>query len=112
MRVMGAGHVTAGGYRMVRAHGHANRTSADQILEHRKVMSEYIGRPLHSEEAVHHRDGCRTNNTVGPCFAKSTCECAERHNLELWSTKQPRGQRVADKLAWAWEIITLYGGAL
>ena len=30
-------------------------------------------------------------------------------NLELWSTSQPKGQRVVDKLKWAHEIIALYG---
>lgn len=29
-------------------------------------------------------------------------------NLELWSTSQPYGQRVEDKVKWAWEIINTY----
>lgn len=29
-------------------------------------------------------------------------------NLELWSVSQPSGQRVADKVAWAKEILALY----
>jgi HNH endonuclease len=34
------------------------------ILEHRLVVAEAIGRPLRSEEVVHHRDHDRTNNEL------------------------------------------------
>lgn len=63
-------------------------------LEHRLVMAEVLGRPLTDTEVVHHRDGDRLNNT--------------RDNLELWSTAQPKGQRVEDKLRFAWQMIELY----
>ena len=33
-----------------------------------------------------------------------------RENLELWSSSQPAGQRVADKVRWAREILALYSG--
>lgn len=35
-----------------------------RILEHRYVMEHYIGRPLRTEEQVHHIDGVRTNNDI------------------------------------------------
>lgn len=47
--------------------------------EHRLVMAQQLGRPLLPEETVHHRNGDRLDN------------------LELWSTAQPKGQRVADE---------------
>jgi len=59
------------------------------------VMSDMIGRRLLPHENAHHRNGNRLDNRP--------------ENLELWSTHQPKGQRVADKLAWAREIINLYG---
>lgn len=58
-------------------------------------MSEHLGRPLREGENVHHINGDRSDNRLG--------------NLELWSTKQPKGQAVAAKVAWAREILALYG---
>ena len=40
----------------------ANSRSA--IAEHRLVMAEHLGRPLRSDEHIHHIDGNRTNNDV------------------------------------------------
>lgn len=65
-------------------------------FQHRVVMEELLGRALLPHETVHHRNGDRSDNRPG--------------NLELWSSWQPAGQRVVDKLAWARELVALYGG--
>lgn len=65
-----------------------------QVMEHRYVMSLVMGRPLLRHENVHHINGNKHDNRP--------------HNLELWSSSQPPGQRIDDKVVWAVELLALY----
>lgn len=38
--------------------------STAYVLEHRLIMAEHIGRPLTTDELVHHKDGKRDNNNI------------------------------------------------
>jgi len=90
----GSGSIDQHGYRLIYKPEHANARTSGQIPEHMWVMSEHLGRPLYDHENVHHVNGVRDDNRL--------------ENLELWSTSQPAGQRVADKLAWAKELLAQY----
>lgn len=96
----GEGWTNADGYRARRTGGRG----APAILEHREAMALLLGRPLLRTETVHHVNGVRHDNTtagpLGPDFRSG--------NLELWTKSHPSGQRVADKVAWAIELLAQY----
>lgn len=98
LRSQGIRQITAGGYvRLYVGRDHPGATKTGHIFEHRKVMQEILGRPLVEDENVHHVNGVRDDNRP--------------ENLELWSSSQPKGQLVADKIRWAREFLSLYENA-
>ena len=65
-----------------------------KVREHRLIIESVLGRKLLPHENVHHKNGNRLDNRL--------------ENLEIWSEKQPSGQRIEDKILYAKEILSLY----
>ena len=96
IRKMIGRHQTLSGYIRIPSKGHANGTRSGTIMEHVKVMSDILGRPLGKREKVHHKNGIKSDNRPS--------------NLELWANRQqPTGQRISDLIKFANSIIEEYG---
>lgn len=92
----GEWHVNSKGYR-------SRIIEGKEVLEHRLIMGDLLGRDLKRHETAHHMNGQRADNsTDGPLVGFRS------GNLELWSSWQPPGQRVVDKIQFAVSLLKQY----
>lgn len=62
-----------------------------QELEHRKIMSEHLGRKLRSDEIVHHIDGNKSNNEISNLVIMTRAEHAKLHADLRRNSKKKNG---------------------
>lgn len=96
----GNGHTNRNGYRVISVNGRAK-------FEHTHLFEQVLGRKLAKNEQIHHCNSVRDDNaTDGP--PKLIDGKLRSGNLELWTRSHPAGSRVADKLLWMAQQLSLY----
>jgi HNH endonuclease len=78
----GARHAAWRGGRGIDAHGYVRIRVAPRtdVREHRFIMEQHLGRPLASDEHVHHIDHNRSNNALENLQVLSASDHARLHS--------------------------------
>ena len=84
------GYITNNGYRCISAGG------GKQILEHRKIMSEYLKRQLNRNEHVHHLNGNKLDNRIENLAIYTPYKHGELHAKEYNNIKKMYCSRIAE----------------
>lgn len=87
-------HVKRHGYVWLSIPANLNGGLKGEILEHRYVMEQFLGRKLYARETVHHKNGNRQDNSI--------------ENLELFAGNHGPGQEVRDLVPWWIDMLERY----
>lgn len=69
------------------------QSSKNYKAEHRLVMEQCLGRPLRSDEIVHHKDGNKQNNDISNLEIVTRAEHIEIHRSELLEAREKARRR-------------------
>lgn len=92
------GRINNNGYVMIYNPEHPKSNPNGYVREHRLVMEKKLGRILHDDEQIHHKNGIRDDNRI--------------ENLELWVKSQPTGKRVDDMIDFCYNFLKIYKSEL
>ena len=92
--IIGTLRTDTSGYVYIKVDKGSSGLSRNWMKYHRYIMEQHLGRKLLPEENVHHINGNKSDNRI--------------ENLELWITKQPKGQRPNDLIEYAKWILENY----
>ena len=84
-RWKGGRYKASNGYIMVKAYGHP-KAYRNEIMEHRLVMEQTLGRHLTSSEKVHHINGIKDDNRIeNLVLCQNDKEHLYHHRLKSWA---------------------------
>jgi hypothetical protein len=86
------GSINIHGYRRLPDKDHPNARKDGTILEHRKLMSDKLNRPLADSEIVHHRDEVKLNNSTNNLQIMSRSEHSKLHVTNRIICRNEKGQ--------------------
>jgi transposase-like protein len=84
------GHISQNGYRRLSAPG------GKQIMEHRKVMEEFLGRKLGKNEHVHHLNGNKLDNRIENLSIYTPDKHSKLHSKQFNDFKKMYQARIYD----------------
>ena len=85
--------VTKDGYLRMYAGKHPFANGRREIHVHVMVMELHIGRPIRSDECVHHKNGIKTDNRIENLELMMHSDHSKEHNKDLSKTrKRVRGR--------------------
>lgn len=78
-----------GNAKTIRADGYIYITrNGKQVMEHRWLMEQSIGRELYDFEVVHHKDGNRENNSLMNLVLMTRSEHSIHHANKMWRERK------------------------